>query len=138
MRVSGLSGAPPEQVGPLLTQTLGVVVFVKPNRDADFAAVAPLKWSELFAAAEERTVGLPNGRALLISSERPAGGPWTLRSGDNLNVPAASQPPEARPAAERQTFDGGRPRKRAKLQRDTQVPAAASASTRPKKGPKKR
>ena len=135
-------------MGPLLTQTLGVVVFVKPNRDADFAAVAPLKWSELFAAAEERTVGLPNGRALLISSERHAGGPWTLRPGDNLNAPAASQPQEAQPAAELQSFDGGRPRKGAKTQQDTQVPAAASASTRPKKaaaikstpykGPKKR
>ena len=125
-----------------------MAVFVKSKRDGDFAVVAPHKWGELFAAVAERTVMLPNGHSLQISSKRPAGVPWTLRAGDNLNVPPTTQPQVAQQAAEGRSFGSGRPHKRAKTQRDSQVPAAAAVTTRPKKaaalkstpckGPKKR
>ena len=41
VRVSGHTGPHPEQVSPLLTHMLGIAVFVKPNKDGDFAGVAP-------------------------------------------------------------------------------------------------
>ena len=75
VRVSGLTRAPPEQVGPLLTPTLGVAVFFKPKKDAGFAVVAPHKWGELFARWLNAQLCYPMAARC---RSRPSG-PWVGR-----------------------------------------------------------